>query len=196
MVYNNNAQKETLSDRFAILARFGGVLFHINDFANLWGIYDKHNLHTTLKRYTDKNLLFRVYRGFYAIKPVDQIPTFILGIKALHRFSYISTETILSREGVMTQSFEAITLVSSISKRFTIGSNRFIARRLSEKFLLNTYGVSYENGTLIANTERAIADMLYFNPKAHFDGASFIDWGKVHEVQKKVGYPLTPKRFY
>jgi len=36
--------------------------------------------------------------------------------------------------------------------------------------------------------ERAVADILYFNPKFYFDSPNLINWTKVEEIKKKVGY--------
>jgi len=41
----------------------------------------------------------------------------------------------------------------------------------------------------MATLERAAADMLYFNPKYHFDVRESIDFKKVETIQKEVGYP-------
>jgi len=50
-------------------------------------------------------------------------------------------------------------------------------------------GIVHQNGVFTADTERAVADMLYFNPKYHFDVPESIDFDKVRLIQKEVGYP-------
>lgn len=188
--YNNNT-----SERFAELARIGERVFHARDLANLWHIKDNNNLYTTLKRYVKRGLLFRIYKGFYSLRSISEIDPLFLGLKALHEYGYISTETILIEAGIIQQKIDWITLVSSKSKKFSVGQNNYWSRKLSEKFLFNAAGISKKNDIFIANSERAAADLLYFNPRAYFDGARLIDWKKVKKMQKEIGYPLTPQYY-
>ena len=182
-------------DRFAKIARLGEVVFNVKDLANLWQIKNLNTFHTTLKRYTQKKLLFRIYRGFYSIKPLDQIDPVILGIKALRKFSYVSTESVLFQTGIIQQNVYGITFISSISKKFSIGDNNYYCRKLKDEYLYQTIGIIEKNGIKIATTERAIADLLYFNPKVYFDAEKIIDWKKVKKIQKEIGYSLTPERY-
>ena len=55
-------------------------------------------------------------------------------------------------------------------------------------YLYNNVGIYIKNNQRIASTERAVADMIYFNPKYHFDGENIIDWEKVKEIKKQIGY--------
>jgi hypothetical protein len=43
-------------------------------------------------------------------------------------------------------------------------------------------------GIFMASTERAVADMLYFNPKYHFDIPESINFDTVKSIQKEIGY--------
>ena len=108
----------TANQRFSILAKMNEEVFHSSDLANIWQIKEKNTLHTTLKRYCQKELLYRIFKGFYSLKPVDELDPLFLGVKALHEYCYISTETILMKEGLIQQNISGITLVSSKSKRF------------------------------------------------------------------------------
>jgi predicted transcriptional regulator of viral defense system len=190
---NKNVKSPHLS-RFADLAKLGETLFHADDLANLWSIANKNTLHVTLKRYVDQGLFFRIYKGFYSLKPLSQINPLLLGQKALHRYAYVSTETILAEKGIMLQSLNTITLVSSRTKRFTIGTNQYLSRTLSDKFLYQTSGIlTGENGLRTASVERAVADMLYFNPLVLLDGAHLVEWKKVWHLQEELGYPITVK---
>ena len=189
---NKNIQK---GDRFAQIARIGEVVFHAKDLASLWQIKDPNTLYTTVKRYVKKGSLFRIYKGFYSIKPIEQINPLLLGAKALHQFTYVSTETVLFNAGIIQQSISAITLVSSKSKKFSIGDNQYISRKLSEKYLFNPVGVFKEDGIKTASIERAVADLLYFNSKVHFDADKLINWKKVKKLQREIGYPLTAERY-
>lgn len=191
----NNATPIHLN-RFAELAKLGEVLFHTGDLANLWGITSKNTLYTTIKRYVKQRLLFRVHKGFYSLKPVHELDPFLVGIKALHGYAYVSTETILREQGIIQQEISAITLVSEKSLRFSIAGAAYYSRKLPDRFLYQQQKIAaYENGVRKAGTERAVADLLYFNPHAYFDAERLIDWKRVRALQKEIGYPLTPQRY-
>jgi len=192
---NNKSRKGLYLTRFSQLARLGFLVFHTSDLANLWQIKDAHNLHMTLKRYADRGLLVRIYRGLYSLKTVDQLDPLTIGLKVLHRMVYVSAETVLAEAGVIQQKINQITLASSISKKFTIGQNSFYSRKLADKFLYNEIGIIEKDGIKKATVERAVADMLYFNSKAYFDAEKLIDWRKVKAMQKAIGYPLTFNRY-
>ncbi len=178
----------TTQARFAKLARLGEQVFHIGDLANLWNIENKNTLHTTLKRYTSAGLLFRVYRGLYSIKPVAKVDPYLLGVKALHKFAYISMETVLSNAGIILQKMQYITVVSSESRKFIIEGIDYRSRQLADKFLFQKKGINIKNGVNIATVERAVADFLYFQPNFHFDNPKQVDWKKVAKIQKEMGY--------
>lgn len=195
----STVQKTTVSGRsktlrrFSDLAALGEVVFHDRDLAALWGITDMNLLHTTLSRYVHRGLLRRIWRGMYAIKPLEEIDSLLLGIKALHSQAYVGTETILFRAGIINQRPYATTLVSGTSRRFSIGDHVYISRKLDDAYLYQDIGISKKNRVREASPERAVADLLYFNPKAHFDRP--IDWTAVRDIQQTLGYPLTPKRY-
>lgn len=182
-------------DRFAKIARLGEVVYHAKDLASLWQIKNSNTLYTLLKRYSQKGLLFRIYKGLYSIKPANQIDPALLGAKSLHRFCYISTETVLFQEGIIQQNVHGITYISSLSKKFSIGDNNYYSRRLKDEYLYQAAGIIEINGFKKATVERAAADLLYFNPKAYFDREKLIDWKKVKAMQKEIGFPLTPERY-
>lgn len=185
--------------RFVQLARMNEVIFHTSDLANIWGIQNKNTLYTTLKRYVQQGLIFRIYRGLYSIKPVDQLDPFLLGIKAMHEYCYISTETVLANAGIIQQKINYITLMGSKSKRFSIGEYNYYCRQISDKFLYQDTGIIKKDGINIATTERAVADLLYFNKQAYFDAQDQINWPEVNKIQKILGYEYdftNPKRRY
>lgn len=177
------------SNRFAQLASLEEVVFHALDLSSLWGIKESNTLHTTLKRYAKKGLLFRLWRGLYSVKPPKDLDPLLLGAKALHRFCYVSTETVLFRSGIISQKPRTITYISSISRRFSLLGVDYISRQLSDEYLYKEEGIVFRNFFYEATVERAVADLLYYNPLFHFDGP--INWKEVRKIQKSIGYPIT-----
>jgi len=180
--------------RFAALARMGEIVFHARDAAAIWEITNTNTLHTVLSRYARAGLLFRLQNGLYSIKPLRELAPLLIGSKAIHGFCYVSTETVLARAGIIQQKVSHITLVGSVSRRFMLAGHAYRSRRLSDKFLLNDAGVLREGSIRIASPARAVADMLYFNPRYHFDASAHIDWIEVDRMQKDIGYTITNRK--
>ena len=177
-------------NRIAILARQSEQIFHSQDLGRLWNINNTNTLNTILKRYSQKGLLFRIYKGLYSLLHPDMLDPLLIGIKALHTYAYVSTETILVKAGIITQLDYQYTLISSTSRHFQIGRHHFRSRKLQDQYLYNSAGISEENGILKAGTLRALADLLYFNPKAYLDGMHTIDLKELNKLQKEIGYPM------
>lgn len=113
----------------------------------------------------------------------------------MHNYAYISTETILQTEGIIQQVVPSITIIGDASKRFAIGKWEYYCRKLSDRYLYNDAGIRKMNGCKQATIERAVADLLYFNQRAYFDNTKAINWKKVEEIQKAIGYPVTARRY-
>jgi predicted transcriptional regulator of viral defense system len=176
-----------------MLSAAGEKIFHARDLANLWLINNQNSLYVTLKRYQDQGLIHRIYKGFYSLVPLEKLDPLQIGAAALHNFCYVSLETVLFNEGYISQKPGYFTFVSSISKRFTIGESSYKSRQLKEMFLYQTAGIKEQNTVKIASPQRAIADMLYFNPYFNFDRK--VAWPEIKALQTKIGYPLTPRRY-
>lgn len=161
-------------------------LFHTSDIASIWGVSNKNTLYTTIKRYVGRGVLIPVHKGFYATKPIEQIDSVRLGVGFLHNFAYQSCENILVAKGIIFQDISYITLISNRSCRFTIGTNKYLVRKVSDKYLYNTLGIIEANGVYKATAERAVADMLYLQPSYFFDAKDNINWRQVKKIQKEV----------
>lgn len=175
--------------RITSLLQTGDVVFRDIDLAVIWGITNKNTLYTMLKRYSANGVLNRIKPGIYSIIDPSTVSPEIIGAKVLHTHCYVSTETILRDEGIILQNIQHTTFVSSASKKFTVSGHSFISRKLKDIFLYNDAGIYEKNCVLYAMVERAVADILYFNPFYYFDNDRAIDWKKVRRIQKAIGYP-------
>ncbi len=176
------------TNKSSTLLKDGRCLYHIQDLAVLWGINNPNTLHTTISRYIKRGILNNIYKGFYSTKSLSEINPLLLGLTSIHRYGYLSTESILIEEGVIFQDIKYITIVSDISKRFQINKNNFLVRKMKEIYLKNDIGIILKDGIRKAVLERAVADLLYFNPNYHFDNTKNINWKKVKDIQKIIGY--------
>lgn len=179
-------------DKFSLLAKMGDIVFHSDDLARLWHIQNKNTLYVLLSRLVARGSLFRIQKGLYSIKPPQTLNPLLLGVKALHRYAYVSTETILIQNGILTRASNAHTLISTVSKKFTVGGHAYIVRKLTDRFLYNPIGISsQEGGVRVASPERALADLFYFNPHVYLDAPTLLNAKEVRHIADELGYPIT-----
>ena len=164
-------------------------LFHTQDLAVLWHVGKANTLHTTIKRYCQSGTLQRIHKGLYATVDPKMLDPLALGMAILHKYAYLSCESILQTEGLLNPVIPYQTLVSSQARSFSANGNHYRCRKLPDIFLFNDYGIEKQNGIAVASVARAVADQLYFNPQQHFDGR--IPIKAVRQVQERLGYPLT-----
>ncbi len=149
---------------------------------------NRQTLYQTISRYVKKGVLFPIYKGLYATIPVNDLNPLDLGPAIIHRFTYLSTETILAQGGVISQSIYDFTYIANISKRVSVGQWTFRYRQMKEDYLFNPTGIESSSSRLFATLERAAADMLYYEPNYYFDSPEMLDLDKMEEIQEKVGY--------
>ena len=174
--------------RIDVLLKQNQELFHTRDLAVLWGIANPNTLYTTIKRYVARGILIPVHKGLYSVKPIDTLDPALVGLAAIHAYAYVSLETVLARHGVIFQAGDAITFVSAQSRRFSLAGQAYVVRRMPDRFIYCDTGIERSDGVLTASVPRAMADMLYINPRFHADNPDAVDWKAVRIVQKEVGY--------
>ena len=176
-------------DKISVLIQQSQKLFHTSDLKVLWNISKQSTLYQTIYRLIKKKILFRIQKGLYSIVPLNQLDPVEIGFRAINRFNYLSTESVLSKNGIINQSPTKITFISDISDNFTINDNFYLFRQLKPQCLNNTIGIiQSHNGVFIATPERAVADMLYFQSNYHFDAQNLINWDQVNKIQKELNY--------
>ena len=175
--------------RISELIKLDRKIYHSNDLAVIWDIRNKNTLYTTIKRLVQRGVLIPIYKGLYSTVPISQLDPLQLGKAIIHRYTYLSTELVLVNAGVISQAAYAYTFISDKSRKVTVGSTSFLYRKLKDIFLYNPTGIIDKDGIFTASTERAVADMLYYNPRYHFDISENIDFERVKSIQKAVGYP-------
>ncbi len=174
-------------NRFLSIAKTKEEIFHINDLARIWQISNGQTLSITLNRYIKAGLLYRIHRGLYSLKEVNELDPVYLGVKIINSYCYLSTETILAKHGLIFQKLNYFTFIGLKSKRFKIGNNHYYCRQLKKDYLYNDIGV-IKNKQFFnqASLERAVADILYFNPSYHFDNISNVNKAKFKNIQLNV----------
>jgi len=146
-------------NKLNLLLKSNENLYHTQDLALLWGVRNRNTLYTTIK----------ITKGLYSTIPINEINKYKLGTSLIHRFCYVSCETALAEYGVINQAVYPITFVSSISLKIDFDKSQYLYRQLKAEMLYNPDGVIEKEGYFVATRERAMSDMLYFNPKYYFD---------------------------
>jgi hypothetical protein len=110
-------------------------LYHSQDLAILWGMANKNTLYTTIKHCVQKGVLISIYKGLYSTVPLSQVNPLELGRAIVHRYTYLSTESVLAQAGVIFQTTYKYTFVSDLSKKVSVDSISFLFRKLKVEYL-------------------------------------------------------------
>ncbi len=170
------------------LLKLDQKIFHTADLALLWEITNKNTLYTTIQRLVKKGVLISLQKGLYSTVVFEQLDPVQVGLAFLHRFAYLSTETVLMKAGLINQIVYPLTFISDVSRRFNVSKQEYLVRRMQTRFLYHPMGIEETNGIFVASIERAVADLLYFNSCYYFDQKERINWQRVRFIQKEVGY--------
>ncbi len=169
----------TKGEFLGAILRSPNTVFSTKDVALLWNEDDKSVITDRLKRYVQAEKLIRVRRGLYAKD--KNYNRFELATR-IYTPSYVSFETVLTREGVSFQYYGNIFVASYINREITIGDQRITFIRMKDYVLSNTLGIESKAGYSIATKERAFLDRIYVSKDYHFDNIASLDWSKVFAI--------------
>lgn len=172
-------KKPTKGEYLEVLLRSPKTIFSIKDVALLWN--ENNNLIVTdrLKRYVRVGKLVRLRRGFYA---KDKNHNRLELATRVYTPSYISFETVLTREGINFQRYETIFVASYITREIKVNGQNISYIRMKDYVLSNTAGIEQNGNVAIATKERAFLDRIYISKDYHFDNLDGLNWGKVFEI--------------
>jgi len=157
------------------------TVINTKDLALIWEEINVNNLKAKMSYYVKTGALIRLSRGIFA-KDKNYNPKELA--TSIYMPSYVSFETVLREAGVIFQYYETIFVASKWPKTLKIDKYNFTFRKLKDRILFNTDGISNDNGFSIATVERAFLDTLYLYPKYYFDNLSQINWEECFELVK------------
>lgn len=159
--------------------RSKNTVFTIKDISLIWGETATDLLKKRVYRYVKSGKLHAVRKGIYAKdKNYDK---FELATK-IFTPSYISMETVLSKEGVIFQHYNQIFIASYLTREVMCNGQAYVFRKIKDSVLANPFGIEKKENYSIATRERAFLDMLYLYKDYYFDNLSSIDWDKCFEM--------------
>lgn len=145
----------------------------------MWGENDESKISIRLNKYAKAGKLEKVRRGLYAKD--KNYNRFELATR-IYTPSYISFETVLTREGVNFQYYGNIFVASYVNREISVGEQKITYVRMKDYVLSNSIGIEHKDGVAIASPERAFLDRVYVSKDYHFDNLRSLDWNKVMEI--------------
>jgi len=155
------------------------TIFSSKDVSLLWGEENDEVIKKRLNKYVKARKLIRVRRGIYAKD--KHYNRFELATR-INTPSYISFETVLTREGVNFQYYGNIFVASYVNREINAADQKITFVRMKDYVLSNTVGIEHTEGYAIATRERAFLDRVYVSKDYHFDNLANLNWDKVFEI--------------
>jgi hypothetical protein len=172
-------KKPTKGEYLEVLLRSPKTVFSTKDVALLWNENDNLIVIDRLKRYVRSGKLIRLRRGFYA-KDRNYDPLELA--TRIYTPSYISFETVLTREGINFQKYDSIFVASYVTREIKVDGQNISYIRIKDYVLSNTIGVEQNGNVATATKERAFLDRIYVSKDYYFDNLDGLDWDKVFEI--------------
>ncbi|MDP3982890.1 MAG: hypothetical protein Q8Q65_02330 [bacterium] len=168
------------------------TVFSVSDVARLTGKQPDENLLSALSYHVKKGNLLRLTKGIYSLD--NQYSREELANK-LRQPSYISLYTVLQKTGVVFQPYTSIFVVSNRSETLVIDNQKYLYRKIKDTILLNSQGISENNGVFEACVERAILDKVYLDGEEHFDNLNSVDWNYANNLNVDVFKSKTIQKY-
>lgn len=172
-------KKPTKGEYLETLLRSDKTIFSIKDASLMWGEENESIISIRLNKYARAGKLIKVRRGLY-VKDKNY-NRFELATR-IYTPSYISFETVLTREGVSFQYYGNIFVASYVNREIVVGEQKITFVRMKDYVLSNSIGIEHKDGVATATRERAFLDRIYVSKDYHFDNLSSLNWDKVFEI--------------
>jgi hypothetical protein len=149
------------------------TVYTVAELSQIVSDYRGQKLYAALNFARKSKDLIRITRGIYALNREYSREEF--GNK-LRIPSYVSSYSVLQREGVVFQPYSSVFLMAARSETLVVDGQKYIYRKMKDVILLNPLGITIENGVARASIERAICDKLYLDGDEHFDNLRSVTW--------------------
>ncbi len=159
------------------------TVFTTIEIKQLCKITNQIALHSALIYATNRNHLYRITRGIYALNQNYSKEEFA---NKFRRPSYISLYTVLQQEGIVFQPYTSVYAIANRSEAAQVNRQKYVYRKIKDEILLNSLGVENKNGVSKAAPERALCDKLYLDGDEYFDNLRNIDWSFISQLNEDV----------
>lgn len=152
------------------------TVLSFKDIILLWGEPGTNTAKTRINYYVKKGKLLPLRRGLYAKnKGYNRLE---LATK-IFTPAYVSFETVLAREGIIFQHYDAIFTASYLTREIICDGQVYSFKTIKPLLLTNPSGIENNEECSIATKERAFLDTLYLNKDYHFDYLAPLNWEKI-----------------
>ena len=172
-------KKPTKGKYLETILRSPQTIFSIKDVSLMWGEDKEFIISIRLNKYQSAGKLIRVRRGYYAKD--NNYNRFELATR-IYTPSYISFETVLTREGINFQYYGNVFVASYLNREISVGDQKITLIYMRDYVLSNDAGIEHKDGYAIASRERAFLDRIYVSKDYHFDNLTNLNWDKVFEI--------------
>lgn len=149
------------------------TVFSAREIALLLGETNTDLVKSKINYYVKRGEITALRRGIYTKD--EEFSEYELATK-IYNPSYISFETVLTKNGINFQFDSRIHTASYLSREIKVGEITIFYRKLKEEILLNPVGISYEEGVPWASLERAFLDTIYLEGERYFDNLDPINF--------------------
>lgn len=161
------------------ILRSSKTVFSTKDVVLMWGEGRREVVTHRLNTYVKAGKLRRVRRGFYV---KDEHYDWLELATRLYTPSYVSFETVLTREGVNFQYYANIFVASYLNREVMVDGQRITYVRIKTYALSNPLGILQKDHVAIASKERAFLDRLFVTKEYHFDYLGALNWQRIFEL--------------
>ncbi len=120
------------------ILREGNTVFTFKDILLSSGETNTFLLKRRINYYVKNKELYPIRKGIYAKdKNYDRLEL----ANRIYTPSYISLETVLSREGIVFQHYEQIFLVSYLTREIICDGQKYVFRKIKDTILTNSLGL-------------------------------------------------------
>lgn len=166
------------------------TVFTLQELSLLFPAIRYPNLKNRIHYYVRAGKLKAVRRGVFVKSDYD---LYELANK-LYNPSYISLETVLQKEGVIFQFYEAVSVISYLSRTIQVDGHSVIYHQVKDSVLIETSGLENKNTYFIASKERAFLDTIFLYKNYHFDNLLPLNWDEVERLKDLYRSPVLEKR--
>jgi hypothetical protein len=166
-------------DYLTTILRSAKTVLTFKDIVLLWQDSNLDAVRVRLNYYVKNGDLYRIRRGLYAKgREYDKLEL----ATRIFTPSYVSFETILTKEGLTFQYQTSITIASYLTRNIAIEKQTYSYKKIKNSALTNTVGIEFIHESSVATKERAFLDILYIYTNFHFDNLRSLDWDKVFTI--------------
>jgi len=164
------------------LIKTNKTIFTIKEIGDIAQITNPNYLRVLVSRMVKRGDLFRIRQGIYTY--TLDYNKFELANK-LKKPSYVSLQTILFDKSIIFQDYSSkITSVSKNTSQFKIQGTTYIYNKIKNEIISNPLGIVIKDRVCMAETERAVCDMIYLFKDYYFDNLSNINKDRLLEIAK------------